>query len=1686
MPTNQGGVSGSWQGQGVNNNIFDPSGLSGIITLTFNPAPLLCANPATTDINVTTPTAPNISGVPATLCEMDAPVPLPTNQGGVNGNWSGPGVSGNIFNPAGQNGTVTLTFAPNANQCATQATTDIDVTPAVTPNILGIPASICELDQAVSLPTTQSGINGTWSGPGVSNNDFDPSGLNGTVFLVFTPNSGQCANNATTSITIDGAVIPIINGVPSSICANASPVNLQTNQSGISGDWSGQGVIGNIFNPAGLSGPITLTFTPDAGVCAVSTTAEINVGNGGAPNITGVPASICQSASPFPLPTIQDGISGEWSGDGVINNIFNPAGLNGNITLTFTPDASFCADPAITVIEVGSGGAPAISGVPANICQTAQSISLPTTQDGLTGTWSGQGVTNNSFNPAGLSGNITLTFTPDASFCAANATVTISVNNGGTPTITGVPSSLCQSEAAINLPTTQGGMTGTWSGQGVTNNSFNPAGLNGNITLTFTPTASFCAQSATTVIAVNAAATPTLGTTTLCESSGLFALSTLNDPAHPAGTWSGPGVSGGNFDPAGQSGSVTLTFTPSVNCVNTATTSITVNAPIAPALGTASICESDSPLNLATLTNPNYPNGTWSGPGVSGGSFDPNGQNGSVTLTFTASANCTLASTTTVAVNGAPVFSNLDEPCEATNTTYTVSFTLSGGMAPYTIGGVPIAGNSFVSPPINSGDNYSFVVDDAMGCGPITVSGTENCNCTTDAGTMNIGPTPLVVCFVQNGPFSVPFNFNEVLDANDTLLFVLHDNPGATLGTIYATSDTPVIPIPTNIVLGQTYYVSSVAGNTIPTGVSLTDDCLSVSQGFPVQFYLPTLTLGPDVSICANECVNVPLNFTGNPAYLMDYTITVNGSTFGGFAENLPNNSTIEVCPSDYGLTAGTITFTAVAFTDNNACQVYASPNPNLYSMTITVGSSVVNNQNTTVCDGESITVNGTVYDAANPTGSELLPGASFSGCDSVINVNLAFYPPATGTLSQGICPTENLVINGHIYNASHLTGIEILQGVALHGCDSTLNVNLFLLPNTVTNYNPVLCTGGSININGTIYDVSHPTGTEIFAGLAANGCDSIVNVSVSFNSTVTENIVQTLCTDESITVNGTVYNINNPTGTETIPDGSILGCDSVINVNLSFYQPAVNNYNKTLCTGGSEVINGTVYDENNPTGTEVIPNSSVNGCDSTIIVNFSFNSVVTNPITQTLCPDDSITVNGTVYDISNPMGNELIPNGSYLGCDSAIVVNLSFYTPATSTYDDQLCFGGSVNINGTIYDESNPTGTEIFENVTIHGCDSTVVVNLTFGSSVIVSMDETLCPGESVTINGTVYDAGNPTGSETFPMGSYQGCDSIININLSFYEEAIGNITEVLQVGGFIVVNGHVYDEQNPSGIEVFTGASYHNCDSTVIISLTFVGGNAISAITQVNSPLCQFGTDGSIVVQGINGGTPPYVIALNGSNSSPVVSFPVIFDNLTFGFHTLTILDANGTVATQEIFMPDAPPFTLDLGGQQVVTLGNSVTLNASSASQIVSWAWSPPDYLDCTDCPAPTSTPLEDITYTIAVTDINGCTADGTVQILVEKKQEVYVPNAFSPNNDGINDELTIFASPQVESVVGFQIFSRWGEQVFAKFDFAPNDLQLGWDGSFKGQIMDPAVFAWYAEIRFLDGQTRLFKGDVTLVR
>ncbi len=166
--------------------------------------------------------------------------------------------------------------------------------------------------------------------------------------------------------------------------------------------------------------------------------------------------------------------------------------------------------------------------------------------------------------------------------------------------------------------------------------------------------------------------------------------------------------------------------------------------------------------------------------------------------------------------------------------------------------------------------------------------------------------------------------------------------------------------------------------------------------------------------------------------------------------------------------------------------------------------------------------------------------------------------------------------------------------------------------------------------------------------------------------------------------------------------------------------------------------------------------------------------------------------------------------------------------------------------------------------------------------------------------------------------------------------------------------------------------------------------------------------------------------------------------------------------------------------------IQLGDSARLNPVTNGIDLVWQWSPPVGLSCDNCQRPWARPFSTTLYTLIVTDENGCDAKDELLITVLLNRQIYIPNGFSPNGDGINDEFMIYAGGNVKGVREFLLFDRWGEKVFEDYDFLPNDPKHGWDGVFKGKAMDPAVFVYKAEIEYVDGEVEIFYGDATLVR
>lgn len=166
-----------------------------------------------------------------------------------------------------------------------------------------------------------------------------------------------------------------------------------------------------------------------------------------------------------------------------------------------------------------------------------------------------------------------------------------------------------------------------------------------------------------------------------------------------------------------------------------------------------------------------------------------------------------------------------------------------------------------------------------------------------------------------------------------------------------------------------------------------------------------------------------------------------------------------------------------------------------------------------------------------------------------------------------------------------------------------------------------------------------------------------------------------------------------------------------------------------------------------------------------------------------------------------------------------------------------------------------------------------------------------------------------------------------------------------------------------------------------------------------------------------------------------------------------------------------------------QEQVDLGYPITLQVSSNYTMDSIRWLSAFPVDCDSCEQTTSIPTETTYYIAFVFDEDGCMLTDSVKVRVFKHQEVYIPNAFSPNGDGPNELFQIFSDKDVQSINQFQVFDRWGSMVY---DAASSSTPNQWNGDYNGRPANPGVYVYQILVEFIDGQTKYFSGDVTLFR
>jgi gliding motility-associated-like protein len=267
-----------------------------------------------------------------------------------------------------------------------------------------------------------------------------------------------------------------------------------------------------------------------------------------------------------------------------------------------------------------------------------------------------------------------------------------------------------------------------------------------------------------------------------------------------------------------------------------------------------------------------------------------------------------------------------------------------------------------------------------------------------------------------------------------------------------------------------------------------------------------------------------------------------------------------------------------------------------------------------------------------------------------------------------------------------------------------------------------------------------------------------------------------------------------------------------------------------------------------------------------------------------------------------------------------------------------------------------------------------------------------------------------------------------------------------------------------------------------SLVNDLTLNEPKALSFKLLAKAPICGNPTSASILIDSIKGGISPLTYSYSGNNTVFDLPKATTISGINGGDYTITVSDANTCTNTANVKMPIVKILTLDLGTEQTLKLGDSIQLTPITNFVVKNMVWSPKNYLSCTTCKSPWSKPFHTVIYTVKATDSLDCMVSQQLTLTVDRRNLVYIPTAFSPNDDGTNDKFVVYGSETaIVNIKSFRIFDRWGDQVFEQYNFKPNDDSFGWDGTFRGTLLNPQVLTYAVVVTFIDGEDAIFKGD-----
>jgi gliding motility-associated-like protein len=428
---------------------------------------------------------------------------------------------------------------------------------------------------------------------------------------------------------------------------------------------------------------------------------------------------------------------------------------------------------------------------------------------------------------------------------------------------------------------------------------------------------------------------------------------------------------------------------------------------------------------------------------------------------------------------------------------------------------------------------------------------------------------------------------------------------------------------------------------------------------------------------------------------------------------------------------------------------------------------------------------------------------------------------------------------------------------------------------------------------------------------------------------------------------------------------------------------------------------------------------------------------------------------------------------------------------------------GCSVNTAFTITEPAALTASAVAVATTCNaGSDGSVAVNAAGGTPAAAGYVYTWNPNVSTTNAASGLIAGTYTITVSDSLACSVTASAIVtsptavgltetHTNEPCFGDALGTV-QLSASGGtpaytLELENGGVYSA-SPNGF--FNGllAGTYNirvtdskgCPTTSSVTITEPSAIAIAAV--FDTVKC-FGESNGAISASASGGASGYSFAFSNGVTNTTGSI----SGLPAANYTVTVTDVNGcsTATTLTVTQPDAVEITLSPVDSLVLNLGEGQVITASSNYSDAVFNWSPATGLGCSDCNSNEIKVYNSTAYVItASTSPHGkvCSTAVRLPVTVIPNYKLYIPNAFTPNADGINDLYEIFGNKDAIKFLDIAIFNRWGEKVYES-----KDIFFQWDGRYKGVYLEPGVYVYTINITFLDNHSESNqRGSITILR